>query len=669
VTFADNNNNTATLGGTPAVGSGGLYPLTFTAANGVGSDATQSFTLTVNEALAFTSADHTGFTVGSAGSFTIQVQGYPTATISLSGALPAGVSFADNGDGTASLTGTPAAGSNGSYVLTLSAANSAGDSATQAFTLAVSVAPTITSANSVTFVTGTPGTFTVTTTGDPTPAITLSGALPAGVTFTDNGNGTAGLAGTPTGAGATYLLTLTAANGVLPDATQSFTLTVEGPPGVTLVNSVADTGDGALTEGEHTPVAITQLVVTFNKLMNAAMVTDPANYSLQSGAGDGIIDSVVYDPIAGTATLGLNGAVALPDGAYTLTVKGNLQDTLGAPIGSDFVLHFVVDSVPPLASTILTKGNVVIAEGAVLNESFAQVQVQFSEDVSNPTGDGGADDVTNPANYLLFQTGADGTFETGSCVIGIASTDKPVATGPVVYTNNNGAGPFKAIVTLNNGAPLANGKYRLMLCGSTSIVDLAGNALGGGQDVARTFSVAVIGRVDEIPVTGFAPGVVSALPAQPAMAAYSDLGSLWIEIPSLGMQAAITGVPLQGDAWDVTWLYNQVGWLQGTAFPTWAGNTVLTAHAYTADGLPGPFAALRSLKYDETILLHYAGMKYTYALRNNILTAPDATQWITRHETRDWLTLITCQQFNEKTQAYDYRRVVRAVLLSVEADN
>ena len=71
----------------------------------------------------------------------------------------------------------------------------------------------------------------MTTTGFPTSALTETGALPAGVTFVDNGDGTATLAGTPAaGTGGTYPLTITAANGVTPDATQSFTLTV-GRPG------------------------------------------------------------------------------------------------------------------------------------------------------------------------------------------------------------------------------------------------------------------------------------------------------------------------------------------------------------------------------------------------------------------------------------------------------
>jgi len=44
VTF---NAATGVLAGTPAAGTGGTYNITFTAHNGIGSDATQSFTLTV----------------------------------------------------------------------------------------------------------------------------------------------------------------------------------------------------------------------------------------------------------------------------------------------------------------------------------------------------------------------------------------------------------------------------------------------------------------------------------------------------------------------------------------------------------------------------------------------------------------------------------------------
>ncbi len=83
--------------------------------------------------------------------------------------------------------------------------------------------PTITSASSVTFTTGVAGTFQVTAVGIPTPTYSETGNLPPGVTFSTGGK----LAGTPTAAG-TFPITITASNGVSPNGTQSFTLTVQG---------------------------------------------------------------------------------------------------------------------------------------------------------------------------------------------------------------------------------------------------------------------------------------------------------------------------------------------------------------------------------------------------------------------------------------------------------
>ena len=230
VTFTDNGNGTATLGGTPAAGTAGSYAITITANNGVGSPANQSFTLSVNntsQAPTITSPSSATFIVGTPGTFTVTTTGVPTPSLSETGALPNGVTFKDNGNGTATLGGTPAAGSGGTYSLTVTASNGVGGPANQSFTLKVNQAASITSPSSTTFIVGTPGTFTVTTTGVPTPSLTETGALPNGVTFTDNGNGTATLSGTPAaGTAATYVVTITANNGVGSPASRSFTLRV-----------------------------------------------------------------------------------------------------------------------------------------------------------------------------------------------------------------------------------------------------------------------------------------------------------------------------------------------------------------------------------------------------------------------------------------------------------
>jgi LPXTG-site transpeptidase (sortase) family protein len=74
-----------------------------------------------------------------------------------------------------------------------------------------------------------------------------------------------------------------------------------------------------------------------------------------------------------------------------------------------------------------------------------------------------------------------------------------------------------------------------------------------------------------------------------------------------------------------------------------AGNTVLTAHAFKADGKPGPFALLKNLKYGDKVIIHFGSLKYTYEIRTNFLVKPTETKWITKHETLDWITMITCQ--------------------------
>ena len=95
-----------------------------------------------------------------------------------------------------------------------------------AFALPIT-SPAFTTANSATFQLGAAGAFTVRASGAPAPTLSEAGTLPGGVTFTI---ATGVLAGTPTAAG-TFPLQFTASNGVLPDAIQNFTLTVNsGPP-------------------------------------------------------------------------------------------------------------------------------------------------------------------------------------------------------------------------------------------------------------------------------------------------------------------------------------------------------------------------------------------------------------------------------------------------------
>jgi hypothetical protein len=89
-------------------------------------------------------------------------------------------------------------------------------------------APEFTSADTAEFTAGEEASFEVTTSGLPVSLIiATTDPIPEGLTFVDNGDGTATIAGTPTElAVGTFNLALTTSNGVEPDATQDLVLTV-----------------------------------------------------------------------------------------------------------------------------------------------------------------------------------------------------------------------------------------------------------------------------------------------------------------------------------------------------------------------------------------------------------------------------------------------------------
>jgi Fibronectin type III domain len=107
-----------TVSGSPPPGSGGVYPITFGASNGVGFAVTQNATLSVLE---FTSATLATFPLNQSDSFTVTTSlSSPSVTLSLSGSLPPDVSFNVGSNGTATLTGVPA-GKAKNYSITLKA--------------------------------------------------------------------------------------------------------------------------------------------------------------------------------------------------------------------------------------------------------------------------------------------------------------------------------------------------------------------------------------------------------------------------------------------------------------------------------------------------------------------------------------------------------------------
>jgi large repetitive protein len=548
VTFVDNGNGTATFSGTPLVGTRGIYVLTITAANGIGSNYKQTFVLTVNQPPAITSAASTTFTPGIAGSFTVTATGFPAPTFSATGTLPTGVTLSSTGV----LSGTPAAGPGGVYNITVTASNGVNPAATQSFALIVTGAPAITSAASTTFTTGIAGTFTITTRGGPYPVLSKTGALPTGVSFVDNGNGTATLSGTPLlGTRGIYVLTITAANGIGSNSTQAFVLTVKQPPAIT---SVASTTFTPGVQGSFTATATGFPAPTFSAtgiLPTGVTLSSKGVLSGTPAAGTGGDYSFIVTASNGVSpvatqnfVLTVKGAPTITSvasttfttgiaGTFTITTSGSpypvLSQTGDLPTGVSFVDNgngTATLSGTPAAGTLGTYALTITAANG-----FASNATQsFALTVNQPPAITSAVSTTfTPGVQGSFTVTATGfpapTFSaTGALPAGVTLSSTGVLSGtPAAGTG----GVYNITVTASNGVnPVATQSFALIVTGAPAITSAASTTFT--TEIASTFTITTRG--------GPYP-VLSKTGALPTGVSYVDNGN---------GTATLSGTPLLG---------------------------------------------------------------------------------------------------------------------------
>ena len=206
-----------------------------------------------------------------------------------------------------------------------------------------------TSADNVTFIAGQNNSFQVTVTGKPTPALSYTGDLPAGVTFQDNGNGTGTLSGTPgPNTSGTYPLVFFAEKNKPHQASQNFTLTVTCP-GVAVVNPVVTTG----TAG-----------VPFSQTFTQSGGSTPVTFALNTGTLPSGLTLSAAGVLSGTPT---------GSGTFPITVK--VTDAAGCTgVGPTYTLVItchVVTVINPATST------------GTVNTAFSQT---FTQAGSLPVG-------------------------------------------------------------------------------------------------------------------------------------------------------------------------------------------------------------------------------------------------------------------------------------------
>ena len=479
VTF---NDTTGLLEGTPVAGTGGVYPITFTASNGVSPPATQTFTLAIYEAPQITSANSTTFTVGSNGTFTVTSSGFPVPQFTETGTLPAGVSFNSS---TGLLTGTPLPGSGGTYTLQIFPHNIVAAGTTQIFTLDVGEAPTITSASTAVFSVGNAGIFDVTANGFPASTFTESGTLPTGVTFNDT---TGLLAGTPVaGTGGVYPITFTASNGVSPPATQTFTLAIYEAPQITSANSTT------FTVGSNGTFTVTSSGFPVPQFTETG--TLPAGVSFNSSTG----------LLTGTPLPGSGGTYTLQIFPHNIVAAGTTQiftlDVGEAPtitsastavfsVGNAGIFDVTANGFP--ASTFAETGTLPhgvsfnqstgILSGTPLPGTGATYALMFTP--MNGVATGPSQNFTlivdeaptiTSTNGTTFTVGTNGSFD-------VTTTGFPAATIALTGMLPNGVN-FNSSTGVLSGTPLVgtSGIYTLTFAPT--------NTVGGGP--AQTFTLIV----------------------------------------------------------------------------------------------------------------------------------------------------------------------------------
>jgi len=484
ITFTANSNGTATLKGTAQDGSGGVYTLTFDASNGVSTDATQTFTLNVNQAPTITSASQATFVVGQSGSFTVTTNaGFPvTTTLSVTGTLPKGITFTANGDGTATLQGTPVA--SGSYTLSITTSNAASLKTTQTFTLTIDQAPSITSAAAVSFTVGQAGSFTITTKATPIATVSESGTLPAGVTFVANSNGTATLKGTPqAGAGGVYTITLDASNGLSPDANQTFTLTVNQPPAITSAKSTM------FTVGQAASFTITTSAGSPTKTTLSVTGSLPGGVTFKDH-GDGTATLQGTPVASGNFTLTItasNSASLKATQTFTLTVDqtpiitsaASATFTVGKP-GSFTVTTKALPIAAVSESGTLPAGVTFVANsnGTAMLKGMPQAGTGGVYTLSLDAGNGLSPDGVQTFTLTVVQPPAITSVKSTTFTVGQAgSFTVTTSAGYPVTTSLKETGALPSGVTFRNngdgtatlqGTPIASGNYTITITASNA---------------------------------------------------------------------------------------------------------------------------------------------------------------------------------------------------------
>ena len=729
LSFTDNGGGTASLTGTPTNAEVGTHTVTLTVSDGtISVDQVFIITVAnTNDSPAFTSAPITIATQGNFYTYNVIATDPDSGdllTLSTP-TLPAWLTLTPTGNGTATLSGTPTNADVGINNVTLRVNDGTVD-VDQVFTINVTdvnEAPTDITLSNAVIDEGLPvgslvGTLSTTDPdlGDSFTYSFCGGADDASFQFNGSNLETAAVLdadaqssfsicihsqdASGSSVEETFVITLNNVNDAPVISLQSTSQNVNENSPLLFNNAgntritVSDADAGA--NPVQVTLSVTQGTLTLNSVNGLTFITGTGTadtamtFSATLTDINAALDGMRYDPVTG-----YNGADQLQVTVDDLGYSG----TGGAQTDSASMDLNVLNTAPMVlangVNTVTDTGDGILSESEVVTANITQFIITFDQDL-NDAGPTDPDSVTNLNNYrLIHDNGND--FQTAGCDSPVSAQDIVITINSVVYDNNGGSGPFIVTLNVNDGLPLVYGNYRLYVCGTTSITDptgleLAGDGNNAGTDFRRAFTIpnttggggtgggtttddeeekkaqstkSILTSGVLIPVTGFEPGVSTPLPTQASDLAYTIEDDLRLEIPSLSINQPIVGIPFLNEDWNVTWLGSRIGYLEGSAYPTWSGNTVLTGHATDPNGKLTSFGFIKDLTIGDKVMIHYNGLVYVYQIQQNRLISASSTSALFRHEEHNWITLVTCENWNNDLGMFVQRRIVRAALVSV----
>ncbi len=345
----------------------------------------------------------------------------------------------------------------------------------------------ITSADTATFAAGSGGTFTVTTAGFSSPTLSDIGftgctpsTLPGDLTFTDDHDGTATLAGTPTASSTgSYAVCIKASDGS-GAATQTFTLRV----------SQAPAGSGAGAPAITSASATTFFVGTASSFQTAASGSPAPTFS--NAAFAGCTPSTLPSGIT-LSTNGLLSGTPDADAVGTYTVCLNATDSTGANSTQKFALTIDTETLvisPSAASGAVSStpnlGPITVRRQTGSGSSITTggaLTVNLTSSSANGASFGTTQFASAPVTSVTIPSGqSSATFWFGSATTGtptIAASAPNYVSGTQQETiTTSPAGLGIALAAGTAGGPAVT-------CGAVSASDTcAVTGVGAGQSVA-----------------------------------------------------------------------------------------------------------------------------------------------------------------------------------------